>query len=65
MCELTGVLLPLTYTVKEGIIGVLSPSSSWGRDGERVHHPRDLPDPWVTNRRLSPSQVRTCQDGCL
>ena len=36
---LTGVLLPLMYTVKGGVIGNLSPFSSWGRDGKRVHHP--------------------------
>lgn len=34
-----GVLLPLTYTVKGGVTGNLSPFYSWGRDGKRVHHP--------------------------
>ena len=36
---LTRVLLPLTYTVEGGVIGDLSPFSSWGRDGKRVHCP--------------------------
>ena len=43
---LTGVLLPLMYTVKGGVIGNLSPFSSWGRDGKgfitRWRPPRPL-----------------------